>query len=685
MPVNEEPPWPFDICKGWTRLKLRPKAFLILAIGVLQASVSVGRVRLPSLVGDNMVLQRDAKIALWGWANPGEEVRINFHGATAKTRTDRKGRWSMSVGPFGAGGPFEMTVTGKNVIPLHNILMGDVWLASGQSNMEFPVKALKDAAREMAAAHFPEVRVIRVNHAIAPMPKSDVASTGWSAVTPESVSGFSAVAYLFGRALHERYHVPIGLIETCWGGTAAQTWMSAAGLRPFPEFNDTIEFLARAGAKSEADYDVFVRKKTTWYRQHGKEDRGEVGGRSIWADARFDAAHWPTIVEPRPAAALGRDFNGFGGVVWLRKEIDVPSLQAGQDLLLHLGKLAQDDITYFNGEKIGATQGDDIPRDYAVAGKSVKAGRNLIAVRLTGSDDADGAQLGMLGPDDKMNVAMGDARIPLAGVWSYQTGPDLTDYPLIAASILAAHPSPRAPRYPPTVLFNGMVNPLTPFRIKGVIWYQGEANAVDHRAGQYRRLFPALIQDWRGHWGYEVPFLFVQLAGFGPNQSEPAEYPWAELREAQSMTLALARTGMATAVDIGDESDIHPQNKEEVAHRLVLQAMHVVYGENVVDAGPTYESMQIDGNRIRIKFTNLGSGLLVQGKAGDVRGFEVAAADGKYVWAQARQDGEDMVVFNESVQEPVSVRYDWSNTPDGNLYNKEGLPAFPFRTDSAQR
>jgi sialate O-acetylesterase len=233
----------------------------------------------------------------------------------------------------------------------------------------------------------------------------------------------------------------------------------------------------------------------------------------------------------------------------------------------------------------------------------------------------------------------------------------------------------------PTVLFNGMIDPLIHFRIKGVIWYQGEANAMDDRSTQYRRLFPALIEDWRSHWGYAVPFLFVQLAGYGHNKAEPAEYPWADLREAQSMTLSLPATGMATAIDIGDENDIHPKDKQDVAHRLVLAAVKAVYGDNIVYSGPTYQSMQIEGNRIRIKFSNIGSGLLIKDKYGYGRGFEIAAGDGKFRWAQAQKEGNDIVVCNDAVPQPVAVRYDWSNTPDGNVYNKEGLPALPFRTD----
>jgi len=268
--------------------------------------------------------------------------------------------------------------------------------------------------------------------------------------------------------------------------------------------------------------------------------------------------------------------------------------------------------------------------------------------------------------------------ISLAGAWSYQPGPDLAALPGPSAyAKLQSDPNTA------TLLFNGMLAPLRPYRIKGVIWYQGESNA--DRPGQYRTLFPALINDWRSQWGYEVPFLFVQLAGFQPNKPEPAEYPWAELREAQGMTLSLAHTGMATAVDIGDEKDVHPRDKQDVAHRLVLAAAKTVYGENLVYSGPVYQSMMAEGNRIRIKFSQLGSGLLIKDKYGYVRGFEIAGSNGRFVWAQAVKDRDDVIVFNEAIRQPAAVRYDWSNTPDGNLFNKERLPALPFRTDSPQR
>jgi sialate O-acetylesterase len=572
-----------------------------------------------------------------------------------------------------------MVIVGKNKVTVHDVLIGDVWLASGQSNMEFTLGrgpddymvGVANMDQEVRDTAYPQLRLFKVHRKAGLKPADDAEADTWAVSTPETAANFSAVAYLFGREIHKRYHIPVGLIETSWGGTVAEAWISEGGLKSFPEFQQSIESLKHIDEKSAtAEYDQYVKQKAAWDGQHAAEDRGRVDGHDIWAATDLNTSSWLTIVEPQTKAEEA--LKGFDGVVWFRKELDVPAEDARKDLSVHLAYAYKSDTTFFNGEKIGETQGGDKPKDYLVPGKLVKAGRNVIAVRIKGIDGF----VGMYSDDAaKLNVEVAGEMISLAGPWSYEPGPDLAALPEPSAyAKLQSDPNK------PMVLFNGMLAPLTPYRIKGAIWYQGEANA--DRPTQYRTLFPALIQDWRSHWGYELPFLFVQLAGFQPNKPEPTEYPWAELREAQRMALSLPATGMSTAVDIGDENDIHPRNKQDVAHRLVLAAAKVAYGENIVYSGPVYQSMQIEGNRARIKFSNLGSGLLLKDKYGYGRGFEIAGADGKFHWAQARQDAEDVVVFNSAITAPVAVRYDWSNTPDGNVFNKDGLPAVPFRTDS---
>jgi sialate O-acetylesterase len=652
----------------------------LITVSLLAANASRAEVQLPALVGSGMVLQRDAKIRIWGWADPREEVRIDFQGKHVKVSADQTGRWSTSLGPYPAGGPYDMTVAGRNSLTLQDILVGDVWLASGQSNMEWPIKGVRgeidNADVEIAGANFPRIRLFRVEQKTAPKPESQTASKAWHAVTPDRVADFSAVAYLFGRELHQRYHVPIGLIQAAWGGTAAEAWMSESALRGFPDFQEPIKALASASASGRAEHELYAQQKADWYRNHALDDRGRAAGIDVWAAPDFDASRWPTLALPRRRVDCGEDFGGYSGVVWFRRTINVPPDQLGKPMLLKLGNLVQQDVTFLNGHKIGESQGFGTPRRYVVPARHVVAGENTLVVRLTGINEPSFSCTAMVGPAEQMSAEIGAKKIALDGTWSYMPGPDLGDYPKAKSTMLAANPSPNTP----TALYNGMISPIVPMRIKGVIWYQGEANA--DRPVQYRTLFPTLIEDWRRQWGYQFPFLFVQLAGFGANKPEPADYQSAELREAQGMTLSLSATGMATAIDLGNEQDIHPTNKQDVARRLALAAAKIAYGEDVVFSGPTYQSMYVEGNRARIKFSNLGSGLSIKDNYGYVRGFEIAASDGRFRWAQAEVDGQDILVFNKGVSAPIAVRYSWRNTPDGNVYNKEGLPVIPFRTDA---
>jgi sialate O-acetylesterase len=656
------------------------KIIAALLSQLLASHYAHANVRLPTLIGDHMVLQRDMSLRLWGWAGPGEKIRIAFHGTRLSARADKSGRWSVAAGPFPGGGPFDMTIEGHNRLMIHDILLGDVWLASGQSNMDFPLDpgnewrgGVPNAAREIANANYPKMRLFIADKAVADTPQLDVESRGWHAVTPQSVGDFSAVAYFFGREIYQRYEVPIGLIKSVWGGTLAEAWMSQAALEAFPEFDSGISSLPGT-IRSQTDYQRYLNRLTTWYREHGVQDRGMQDGRPVWADPKLDTSSWPTLTLPRPDDAWGKDWKGFGGVVWFRRRLIVPPEHAGKAMVLHLDYLAQDDVTYFNGEKVGETKGSGHQRAYWISGEAVRAGENTLVIRLSGEGAHDQSGVGIF--DSHIRAEIDGVTLPLTGVWSAQPGPDLSDFPEPDAAAASARILPNIP----TALFNGMIHPLVPFKIKGVIWYQGEANALENRSVQYRRLFPALIEDWRRQWGYPVPFLFVQLAGFGSDSDEPREYSWPELREAQAMALSLPRTGMATAVDVGEEGDIHPRNKQEVGHRLALAAEGVVYGENIVFSGPTFRSMQIEGSRIRVQFSALRSGLMIKDRYGYVRGFDLAGSDGKFHRAQAALDGNTIVVSSEAVKDPKAVRYDWMNTPDGNIYNREGLPAPPFRS-----
>lgn len=539
---------------------------------------------------------------------------------------------------------------------------------------------LKRAKDEIVNANYPQIRLLTVDHNPALKPISDIKTGGWQAVTADSVGSFSAVAYLFGCEIHARYKVPIGLIQSTFGGTPAEAWTSAEGLRSFPEFRHEIESISRvtdASARGYADYSVRLER---WYQQHTADFYPSFSRQTAWADPSFDAGNWPTITEPRPDSARGKDFNGYNGAIWLRRVVTLTSKQATNPLLLHLGAVMADDTTYFNGKLVGSSSGRMEPREYLVPAGYLHAGPNLLAIHLIGLHDPIDPALqgvGLFGDSDSLWAEVNGGGVPLAGLWSYHPAVDLQGFPIGRPSEMKGRPDRNAP----TELFNGMINPLVPFAIKGVIWYQGESNT--QYPLQYRTLFPALIADWRHHWGYRFPFLFVQLAGFDPNKSESEASRWAELREAQAMTLAIPNTGMATAIDLGEAHDVHPKNKQDVAHRLALSAIKVAYGEDVVYTGPTYQSMVIEHNNIRVKFSNTAHGLQVKDSYGYLRGFEIATVDGDYTLARANLVGQDEVeVYAGTIKNPTNVRYDWKNMPDGNLYNSEGLPALPFKTDT---
>ena len=667
-------------------MKIKSFATLCLIPGFFITGTAIADIRLPKLFANNAVFQRDAKIAVWGWADPNEKIQLSFHRTNATTRANEHGNWLTFLGPFPAGGPYDLMVKGKNQVTVHNILLGDVWLAAGQSNMEFSVgrhgefAGLRDANTEVVNASYSKIRLLVVEHNPAFKPASDVETEGWRPVTPDAIGDFSAVAYLFGREIHTRYNVPIGLIQSTFGGTPAEAWTSAEGLSSFPEFQAAIESVSHVTAENVRAYADYRDRREQWYQRHAAESFPPTVCQTSWADPELDASKWPTIIEPRPDDAWGKDFNGFDGAVWFRKVVILTSQQASKPMLLHLGSIAMDDATYVNGKKVGSTSGWGDSREYLVPTDYLHTGSNHLAILLVGAHDPtrpDLSGIGIFGPADSLRAELNGSSVSLAGQWSYHPAVDLGDFPVMPHAAAEGKPDKNSP----TELFNGMINPLIPFAIKGVIWYQGEDNTP--RAVQYQTLFPALIFDWRHRWGYQFPFLFVQLAGFGADQSESDEPHWAELREAQTMALSVPRTGMATAVDIGDAHDVHPSNKQDVAHRLALSAMKVAYGEDVVDSGPTYQSMQVDNGSIRIKFSSVANGLQVKDGYGYLRGFEIAASVGKYIWAQAKIVGKDEVLVSaSSIKEPAKVRYDWSNMPDGDLYNSESLPALPFRTEA---
>jgi sialate O-acetylesterase len=634
-------------------------------------------VRVPAIIGDNMVLQQGRKARVWGMAQSGEKVAVTFAGHTERTVADAQGHWQIFLGPLSTGGPFELTIAGSNTLTFKNVLVGDVWICSGQSNMEFPLVNATGGADAIAQANYPEIHLFTVQRTTASAPLADVKGH-WVVATPDQVGQFSAVGYFFGRELYQRLKIPLGLIHTSWGGTPAEAWTSHEALTAVPEFKpilDRYQASLETLPQRRSDYEHAL---ATWEQQNLYSDPGNKGEGLGYADPKFASSDWSTMKLPQFFETAGLNIDG---AVWFRKEVDLPSSWAGQNLELNLTAIDDFDVTYFNGTQVGATGNETpdsylVPRRYVVPGSLVHAGPNLIAVRVF-----DRAGEGGFGRADLMSLKPVGAKeaeaISLVGSWTYKVElalePKKPDY--------GARPELPGPtnQNSPSVLYNAMIAPLKPFAFRGAIWYQGESNA--NRAYQYRTLFPAMIRDWRAAWGQgDFPFYFVQLANWHAAPREPGESDWAELREAQTMTLREPQTGMAVIIDIGDANDIHPRNKLDVGKRLAAWALADTYQQKVESSGPLYDSFSVKGEMVVVKFKHLGGGLKTSDD-GPPKGFEIAGVDHKFVWAEARVEGDTVVVWSKDVSNPVAVRYGWSDNPLCNLYNRAGLPASPFRTD----
>ena len=640
---------------------------------ILLAWPAAATVRLPRLVGDHMVLQRNQPLLLWGWAAPGEAVSIIFRGKTYAAKTGGvHGKWTATLPAMLAGGPYTLQVRGSNELVLNDVLVGDVWLAGGQSNMEWPVRDAKNAAVEMASANFPTIRRIDVPNAAALVPQAEFGGAGWQVCSPQTVGEFSAVAYFFARDLHQHDpKVPLGLITAEWGGTPAEAWTSASTLSTQPDFKGPVAAMAAQKGTIPALQTDYAARFKAWQASPAGQDQGLRPDQPSWADPAFSSAGWPTMELPGLWEDHVKTLHNFDGTVWLRKEITLTAAEAGQPAQLALSRIDDNDSTFVNGVAVGGTRGYDIQRVYAVPGTLLKAGRNVVTVRVV--DNGGGG--GIWGAAADMHLATATRTLLLDGPWQYHTAFDPATRP--------PNPLPGGPQMLPTALYNGMIAPLVPYALAGVIWYQGETNAP--RAYQYRTLFPALIRDWRAQWRQPtLPFLFVQIAGYQPNGREPIESAFSELREAQQLTLALPATGMATAIDIGDSVSIHPLNKQEVGRRLALVARRVAYHEpRTVASGPMFSHMAVVGNSVCLSFDNQGTGLVLKEAGGPyLKGFAIAGTDHKFVWAQGQLEGNSVVLHHPAVPAPVAVRYAWGNMPFINLYNREGLPAPPFRTDT---
>lgn len=636
--------------------------FILLGL-LLIVNQAFGEVKMPRLISDGMVLQQKAKVKVWGWGKSGEKVNIQFNSQAYSTTADAEGKWLVNIQTPKAGGPYEMSITGENHLKIKDILIGEVWVCSGQSNMVLPMERVKEKYAEIIAqTNNPQIRHFFIatrydfNKALDDFPLGR-----WESATPENILRFSATAYFFAKDLFEKYHVPIGLINASVGGTPVEAWISEDGLKEFPHH------LALTWQVKDSAYVNQIRRKEAavngqWYANLRKNDAG-MNGAKKWFETDNDASSWATMRLPNFWEDQG--LKNTNGVVWFRKEIEVPESMTGKTAKFFLGRIVDSDSAYVNGRFVGTIGYQYPPRRYEIANDILKPGKNIIVVRVINTSGKGGFI-----KDKTYEIRVGNEAIDLKGIWQYKLG-------------AAAEPLPPSTffQYKPVGLYNGMIAPLINYGIKGVIWYQGESST--HNPGEYHQLFSTLINDWRRKWNQgSFPFLYVQLANFMESKDQPSESQWAELREAQLQTLSVPETAMAVIIDSGEWNDIHPLNKENVGKRLALAAEKVAYRDKkIVFSGPLYQSMQIKKNRIILSFSNAGSGLMAKG-GNELRHFAIAGADKKFVWAKARINGNKVEVWNDSITNPVAVRYAWADNPDtANLYNKEGLPASPFRTD----
>lgn len=639
---------------------------LIVFAPILQAHTLFGKVRLPQLVSDNMVIQRDKKVKIWGWADANEKVSVRFRGRSYAATANGDGSWYLWLPAYKAGGPYSMRIAGKNdTITIENILIGDVWLCAGQSNMVHYLELHQERySGEITTANYPDIRQFTVpSHAVLTGPAKDLSGGEWVTATSDNILRFSVVAYFFAKNLHEKYGVPIGIINASVGGTPIEAWTSEEGLQSFPGVLRTIAANKDTAMVNRRNREAG--RKARVLAAARPDDLGTTGPQP-WYDANYKPVGWDRISIPGYWEDQG--LHDLNGVVWYRKEIEVPASMTGVQARIAMGRIVDADHVYVNGTLIGNKTYQYPQRRYDVPPGLLRPGKNVLTIRV-----ANYGGKGGFVPDKPYYLAAAGDTISLAGYWQYKIG---AVYPRQApgGGGISAQNQPGA-------LYNGMLAPFTNHALKGFVWYQGESNTGEPEA--YGKLLPALIADWRQKWG-DLPFLYAQLPNFMDVKFEPSESQWAELREAQRKSLRVPNTGMAVAIDLGEWNDIHPDNKKPLGDRLALAAQKLAYHDNtVVYSGPHYTSANLNGNRVFLTFDHVGSGLVVS-DGETLNQFAIASEDKRFVWANATIEGNQVVVWNDRISHPAYIRYAWADNPEGaNLYNKEGLPASPFEAQVA--
>ena len=653
------------------------KTLLTLAAVATLAASATANVKMPSLFTDGMVLQQKTSAPVWGTADPGEKITVSttWDNKTVSTEAAADGKWIVKVNTPCYGGPYALIINGKNTVFINNVMIGEVWIASGQSNMEMPMNGgfygqILNGPEDIANSTNNEIRIYMAQRNTSFKEESDCEGT-WKAASPKNTPLFGATCYYFARKLNEELGVPVGIINTSWGGTPVESWIPQEYIKNVPEYSQIVKDIAVSSPIIDKRVEWLNKKPTV--SMFPRPDLGD----SDLAKPDFNDTKWHSMKVP----GLWESFNevrAFDGIVWFRKTIKITPAMAGKELVISLGPIDDGDETYFNGELIGRNNNYQADRVYTVPADKVKAGKAVIAIRVT--DNQGGG--GLYGEVSKLKYyTKGNEKsaVTLAGMWKYLPIAELSKGKLYKFDIASMEffQRPISPtdlsEMTPTCLYNAMIAPFVPYGIAGAIWYQGEAN-VGH-AEEYSRTFPLMIKAWREKWNQgDFPFYYVQIAPYDYGTNGHSE----EIREAQRISLSVKNSGMASTIDIGNNKNIHPANKVDVGNRLALWAFKNIYGKDVVCSGPLYKSQEIKGNTIYISF-DYADGL--NAKGGTLKGFEIAGKDGKFFPATATIEDGKVKVSSSSVSAPVSARYLWSDCVDqATLYNGAGLPASSFKT-----
>ncbi|RKR04900.1 sialate O-acetylesterase [Flavobacterium sp. 90] len=636
---------------------------LVLALFIISSNSVHATVLLPSFFTDDMVLQQKSSVPFWGESDAKSVTIITSWDKKTYTSKVENGKWKVILKTPIYGGPYTITINDGTVKTLNNVLIGEVWLCSGQSNMEMPLEGwgkISNYKEEIENANYPQIRLLQAEHIESTLPLNTlkVQHDGWNVCSPKTIADFSATAYFFARKIYNEKKIPIGLIHSSWGGTLIEAWTSSGALTTIHDFDSEIQAM-----KSETDNAALLQKynadMAVWEKNLTASDKGFSEEKAIWATSNFDDSAWKTMKLPSFFDTNG--LGNFDGVVWFRKKITVQDNTVDFSLNYYAD---DEDMIWINGNYIGETKGYNVERHYTIPAKFLKKGENTITIRVF-----DGSGNGGVYGDEKIALKSTKETISLVGDWKYNIGVDSKDLPV--------KPYLAQGQNRPSAIYNAMIAPIIDYKIKGVIWYQGESNA--ERAYQYQKLFPLLINDWREKFkDKNLPFLFVQLANYKEQKQQPEDSDWAELREAQFKALRLPNTGMAVTTDIGNGADIHPKNKQDVGGRLANIALAKVYNTKIDYSGPLYKSYSIKENVVTIDFDFNEN---IKPRDNLLKGFSIAGSDQKFHWADAKIVNGKVEVFAQGVTNPVAVRYNWADNPAGNLTNASGLPASSFRTD----